>query len=398
VAAAALLALAACDDTDLEPLPPEDGGPPPDADVILGPCDGDGGCDFAYRCNAMGLCIAPDRCLSDPECPEGTQCANSSRVCLPEGACELDGDCPEAFVCGDDGECTPGGECGETEFDISPRQPNVLVLLDRSASMAVELEPGTTRWDVAKDAVGELVSGFESEVRFGLAVFSACTGLTCSPGFIVVEPDQGTSAEIMSYLGDRGADFLCDATRAETSTGLTLYGFREEPAITDPSRANYVVLLTDGKESGPCQRVIDGQVVDGQGSARLLRAREVPAQTFVVGIDIDEPELDAIARAGGTREAVSASDRETLTDAFGNIINQATNCSFLLNEPPPDEDQLFVFFDDSNEPVPNDPDIGWTYQPAGQLLLFSGESCRQLREAEVTDVKVIYGCPDIGPD
>jgi hypothetical protein len=378
-----------------------DAGVPPDGSFFGGACTVDEDCPFNWACNPRGICLERGRCLGDEECPGDLVCGSSSALCIPEDECREDGDCAEGLACNEIDRCTPGGRCGETEFALSPRAPNVLVLLDRSNSMRAPFRSAseTSRWVVAKDAIAALVEAFGDQVRFGLAAFSGCTGFSCSPGFIEIEPGDATGQRIQDQLDEWDESFLCSRTPAETSTGLTLYGFREELAITDPSRANYVVLVTDGKESGPCQRIVDDRVIDGAGAARFLLEREIPARTFVIGIGFDDDELDAIARAGGTRESVFATNRNTLTDAFGNVATQAARCSFLLGEAPPDSENLFVFFDGNQTPVPRAEEDGWVYQEAGQLLVFGGEPCRQIQNDEVEQIKVVYGCPGGGrPD
>ncbi len=53
-------------------------------------------------------------------------------------------------------------------------------------------------------------------------------------------------------------------------------------------------------------------------------------------------------------------------------------------------DEIYVFFDD--QPVKRDIPDGWIFDAASNRVSFQGQSCKDLRQGDVTDIDVVYGC------
>ena len=108
-----------------------------------------------------------------------------------------------AIGCGGDANVPGQGADAANQADADEsvvicEEPDVLVLLDRTASMAERpdgtLPPNTpaghaeAKWTIAIDAVETLASRFETTIRFGLALFprapaNGCITMTdASPG------------------------------------------------------------------------------------------------------------------------------------------------------------------------------------------------------------------------
>jgi hypothetical protein len=222
--------------------------------------------------------------------------------------------------CGDHGAQPPDAST-QTGHDASVaacNPPDVLVLLDRTASMA-ERPDGTkpantpaghaeSKWFMAIDAVESLSAKLETTIRFGLALFprapAGCitlaariSGMTssnpqCQAGVVLVTADVSTAAAIDSQLDP-------EATRLCTSTpiGAGLATVRSElAAIRDPSRDQYVLFVGDGADTCNADLALantDALARDG-------------VKTFVVAFDngapggIDRGLLNDMACAGQT--------------------------------------------------------------------------------------------------
>jgi hypothetical protein len=364
------------------------------ADVAGEPCDGDGDCEGNAYCSTAGFCTPDGRCLVDEDCAPGLHCGQGSHTCLEEGACLAVDDCDPGLACNDDGICQ---DCGSSEFGTTRLGPNVLVVLDRSGSMEGDID-GRTRWDIAKEAAMTVCQNFDSDIRFGLATFSACLPGGCSPGTIVVDIADGNAAAIVGFLtpllgqgSPTGAPpaYLCDSGDPETTTGPTLQALVGEPQLQDPARLNAVLLLSDGHESTEC----DGP--DGDEAAAALFGQDVPVRTYAVGFttDADMALMDAIAAAGGTTGAYYADDLDGLLAAFESIAMDVMTCDFLLGDVPPEPDKLYVYFNDDPAGISSDPVDGWTYDSATNTIHFHGAACDLILEGGVSDIDVVYGCP-----
>lgn len=349
-------------------------------------------------------------CASDEDCPPGQHCGEGSKVCVDPTGCVLSDDCDDGFDCVD-GMCTIGGGCGGFAFEITAVPPNMLILLDRSGSMEGEVSgTGMNRWEVAREAVRSVTTGFEEKIRFGLGTYSSCTGGGCSGGSIVTPIADMNSAPIMMFLDSTvgagsgngmGVDpngkteYLCDSGDPETSTGKSLHGFVGEPSLADPERTNAILLITDGAESGDC---IEGGI-DGPAGAAALFGQDPSVSTYAVGFGDGNPaELDMIAAAGGTVMGYFAEDPMQLETALDTIAAAVASCTFTLDQVPPDASMIFVFFDLDPQGVPNDPVNGWTYDEATNSITFHGTACESIKSGAIVNIDIVYGCnmPPVG--
>ncbi len=374
-----------------------------DDDAGLTPDCGTEICDDNEFCSFAGMCIPIGTCAHDGDCAAGQHCGEESQVCLDDGACVDNGDCDDGMVCNADRECVIGGECGQDEIDTSRPAPNMLILLDRSGSMDGDAG-GNSRWNVAKAAIGTVTGNFADQIRFGLATYSACLSGGCSAGSIVVPiADDGASA-VSAFLADKldqgssngsqntgsGIAYLCDSGDPETSTGKSLNALVGQSSLQDDQRDNFVLLITDGEESGSC---IEGGINGPAGAAALL-AQTISVPTYVVGLGINSAALNQIAVAGGTDALLPANNEAELTAALAEVASDVVSCDLVLASDPPNPDEIHVFFNDQQPEIPVDAVDGWTYDPATHTITFHGASCDALRGGTVTDIDVTYGCAE----
>lgn len=348
-------------------------------------------------------------CEGDEDCP-GQVCLPASGVCGDAGSCVLDEDCPEGQTCTDNA-CMIGSECGGFQFVIEAVPPNLLIMLDRSGSMDGSV-PNTdlNRWEVAQLAIAQLTNGFDSQIRFGLATYSACVGNGCSAGTVVVPIADMNAGAINGFLdmtvgvgsgngagvdGRGKIEYLCDSGDPETSTGKSLQAQVGNPALQDPMRDNAILLITDGAESGDC---IDNGV-NGPVAAANLFGQAISVKTFAVGFggaNLDE--INTIAESGGTTQGYLAEDPAQLEMALAQIANAVATCTFALDQVPPDPNEIYVFFDKMIPGVPNDAGNGWTYDPLTNTITFHGSACDSIKGGVIVDIDIVYGCnePPIG--
>jgi hypothetical protein len=284
-------------------------------------------------------------------------------------------------------------------------------MLDRSGSMSAGVpNSDLNRWEVAKQAIEQVTTSFDAQIRFGLATYSACIDGGCSAGTTVVEVADQNAAAINAFLamtagsgsnngdainGEGLIEYLCDSGDPETSTGASLQAQLGSMPLQASERDNAILLITDGAETNAC--IVDD--INGAAAAANLFAQAIPVKTFAVGFGgANLAEIDAIAAAGGTTSGYQADQADQLSAALEQIATAVATCTFELDQVPPDVAQIYVFFDKDPAGVPNDPDDGWTYDPATNTVTFHGPACEAIKSGAVVEIDIVYGCnePPIG--
>jgi hypothetical protein len=383
--------------------------------ALAGACAGEAGGDGA-RDRPRGVPSGAAGAAAGASGQGGAQAAGSSGAGFGDGAgigasagasgsagCGGDGECPQGQICNpDSGQCEIGGDCGQTQFELTELPPNMMILLDRSASMDGDAEDDT-RWNVAKSAIEAVTVAFDDAIRFGLATYSACVSGGCTAGTIVIPIAANNATAINGFLAttldERSSDgqetsddgkvrYLCDTGDPETTTGMSLAALVGEPSLLDTTRTNAVVLLTDGEESEECAEDCDGPC----GAERLL-SQSPAVKTYAIGLGVNPEAIDAIAAAGETGQAIGASNLAELSSAFDRIAAAVASCDYTLDDAPPNTAELYVFFNDDPAAVASDAGDGWSYEPTTRRLRFHGSACEQVKAGAVSDIDVVYGCP-----
>lgn len=335
-------------------------------------------------CLPTHLC-AP-KCRFDRDCGLADTFCSASGGCLRRGTCGVDADCHAGQRCTGRGVCaspdagSSAPSCGGERFEADPVQANMLLVLDHSGSMT-ETIGGTSKWDSAVRAVQQLTSRFQGPIRFGLAMFSSPA--VCDPGGIVVNVGDGTAAQIVASLP-------IDADGNGTPIAEALARAAQEPALADATRADYVLLITDGMENcggDPVARV------------RTLFSRGVRTYAVGFGAEVDAARLSELAVQGGTARLgatryYQADDSTSLEQALSSIGQGAMGCDFTLRLSPPDPSRISVAVDGLF--MPHDPTrhSGWTYTAASNRITLYGLACDAVATRPGAKVSVVYGCPD----
>lgn len=383
----------------------------PDPDVMLGAaCDDDEECPPTHYCSAAHVCRPLGTCFEDADCHAPDRCGAGSSTCLTTGACKQSQDCPDGQICAE-GRCAIGGTCGQSEFELSQVPANVLILLDRGAAMSFGVDPqAPSRWNQAKEAIRTVTTSYDEQIRFGLATYSSCLPEGCSAGRVIVPVAEHNAAAINDFLAgtvDRGSNdgqardaqgklqYLCEPEglgRPEMNTARSLLSVASDPALRDATRENAILLVSNGVESEQCQDECDGPC-----AASMLLTRDPPVRTFAINMDVLVNNMNAIAEAGGTGASIPGLSPSELSAAFGGIAASVSSCDYQLSSTPRDPSQLFVFFDDEPEQIPREGADGWTFAVDANRVTFHGASCERIASGRVSDIDVVYGCPQPVP-
>jgi hypothetical protein len=351
------------------------------------------GCPPDLVCEASGVCVtAPPECVDDAGCGADLRCGLTGE-CLASGACRVRGDCADGEACRAE-LCVVGSDCGQTELVIDPIPPNLLVLLDISGSMNEGLDgftcipiPGFTtcapsKMAVAVDALTQMTVTYRTQIDWGLAMFPGDGN--CGAPMNVIAPAAGNADMLSSTVA-------ATAAAGNTPINAAVSSVQSSGVLTDATRKNFLLLLSDGGES--CK---------GDNADTTQRIADMAAMgigTFVVGFGggVDAAVLDNFATAGGmpnasgTTKYYQADSAAQLQTALGTILQSVVGCDFALTTPPDDPDAVWAFLDDVM--VERDSDDGWSLDTSSNTVTFAGAACEQLQGGG-TDIDIVFGCPE----
>jgi Mg-chelatase subunit ChlD len=340
---------------------------------------------------------------------------------------------------GPDARVDAEDNCGTSPFEATQREVNVLLVIDKSGSMADTPEGfSDDKWTALKSALRTALDRSKNDMAFGLELF---------PNPRKCEMPEGSDMDVTVHAGSTSMPKIMDKLNkvlpdGGTPTAVALeraleYFTSGEGAALEGDR--YVLLATDGgpncnqgEDCGTdeCTVNLDGQCPEqvtnccdpdeaGEGAqeycldeARTLEAIEALAAagipTFVVGIPGSEEyadSLDKMAEAGGAANpeappsyfAVSASGgvgglASVLTDITAGLI---TTCRFQLESDPPDLDRLNVEVD--GETLPQAGEDGWEidFSTSPPTIEVKGATCETIEIEGAEKVRIVYGCPTI---
>jgi hypothetical protein len=337
--------------------------------------------------------------------------------------------------------------CAEEVVPLFGRKPIIYFILDTSGSMLDRIPTGEqTKLDAAKSALATVAREIGHRSKYGLAAFPGGNEETspvgCAPGQEVFAVQEGDPIECVNLPpgGPVLNSFVRQLDRLEAYGGTPLspslqalstelLSAEEQTAvilITDGapncndeirceasscSHSRYGNVLVIGGEAFPCDEetnccstettgFVDAHLacIDEADSVRELKAlSESGVPTYVIGVlgseDFDDV-MNELAVAGGraregTRKYYDVESLAELTDTVRSIGRDLTQtCTILLEERPPQSDQLNVYFD--GELVPSDEEHGWTQ--AGDVVTLHGNACDQMESGDVDEVQLLLGC------
>jgi hypothetical protein len=273
---------------------------------------------------------------------------------------------------------TDGGPkpCITGDFRISPAEPVVMLVLDRSGSMRAALAPGIGKWDALRASLDATLPAVNQTMQLG-GLFFPIDGFECEvPAVAGVRPARGNVPLLLSTLAQTEPLGGTPTQQALTVAANILRSRRTG------STARAIVLATDGEPT--CSD--SGDSPFNETVAALGSAQTDGIPTFVIGVQTASSpglatQLTAFARAGGRPRVTpplfySAESPAELQQAFTTIRNQVAACSFLTDSVPNTDRGIRVAF--AGQTVPYD-ETGvegwrWTDRSNGELVLV-GQAC-----------------------
>ncbi len=268
---------------------------------------------------------------------------------------------------GGSGGTTDPNECAAKKYEGELVPLDMFIMLDRSGSMIPSLKQPTDRWTPVTGAISAFVNTpVSGHVGVGLGFFppvarpESCFGDgscgqfgPCDPlgvngciGYckaslyespvVAIQPLPGAGAPISSAISRANAHPSGGTPMAEGLAGAIAYA--KKVKLKYPNHVVTLVLATDGEPSGPpgqgCQESLDA--VAAQAAAGFA----ADIRTFVIGVGNQAPNLDAVAKAGGTDKALRADDGSDINKLFQQKLTEIRGevaCQYLIPPPPEGE-------------------------------------------------------------
>ncbi|HEY4106925.1 MAG TPA: vWA domain-containing protein [Polyangiaceae bacterium] len=305
-----------------------------------------------------------------------------------------------------------GDQCANQSFDLERKPAEILIVLDRSASMndPPDGAPSGTgsKWSLVVPGVNQVVMATDSSVSWGLKVFPEGDGSECVAGSV--------TSMIPVPIAPMNAKAVTDGVTATTPEGNgTPTGDAINAAtaylktLTDPN-PKFILLATDGEPS--CNGTSkDTTGARTQAVSAVTAAATAGFKTFVVGVATtkasDEQVLNDLANAGGEAAPGSnplatkfylASTQDQLVTALQTITGQVASCTFDLTAVPPDPTNIAVHVDNTKAPQDTNKADGWDYStPDDKQITIYGSWCQKIKDANANTVNFVFGCPGQPP-
>jgi hypothetical protein len=297
--------------------------------------------------------------------------------------------------------------CGLQYFNVERRPADVLLVLDRSASMKDKPDgatAATSKWDLTIPALRQVIKETDAAVSWGMKSFPEGTASECSETTITdtihVPLAPGNAAVVVQTIDTTAPD------GNGTPTGDAIHAATRYLAGLQTEDNRYIVLATDGDPS--CSPSGNGEAARSYAVSAVSEALRQGFPVFVVGVattkDSATKALNDMAVAGGmprpdpnplaTRYYLANTQSELVT-ALRAITSEVASCVFPLSQPPPVPNNIGLKVDGVLVPRDGSRQNGWEYRGTGlDALEVYGPACEQIR-ASARDVQVIYACEGV---
>lgn len=304
--------------------------------------------------------------------------------------------------------------CGLQTFDLVRRPGDVILVLDRSASMQKNSMDKTptgandpTKWAQLIPALTDVISQAGGEIAWGLKAFPE-DGSECDSATVTTKMDLPVSPMSSATLNQAVMATLPSGNG--TPTGAAVGVAADYLNSLQDSNKHYLLLATDGQPS--CGGTA-GALVKSTSQAKTDAVAAVQAaaaagiHTFVVGVATkagDAATLNLLAVAGleprsdpdptAAKYYLGATNSELVgaLQAITGVINK--DCVFPLSSEPPVPTNIAVKVMGQKAPFDPSNATGWNYRDPRTVEVF-GAWCEMIKNDAADKVQIIFGCPEI---
>lgn len=302
-----------------------------------------------------------------------------------------------------------GAECGI--LDVGPAEPpQVVLLLDRSASMTEPLDQdeavsdtNPVRWDLLLSGLQTAMSDSQAEVAWGLKVFPAGVGLgACA--------SEGNTDAIQVPVATMNGDAMWEAISSTepfgdgTPTGHAVGVAADYLDALADNAPKYVLLTTDGQPS--CNADNNEDVEDGRAYAiEVLTAAAIAGiHTYVLGIPTNDSAISSMndmADAGREGRNVGILEprfypvdlQRPVATSMSEIVNRMLSCAVSLAAAPLEPDNVSVSLGGEALLRDQSQQDGWNFVGEDHTAMrFFGAACDSMVSLGTEALVIEAGC------
>jgi Mg-chelatase subunit ChlD len=299
-----------------------------------------------------------------------------------------------------------GVECGRQKFEVQRKPADLLLVLDRSASMQDDVHGDSkspSKWELVVPALQQVVNATDSAVSWGLSLFpqgdkaGECKDASY-PRDIAVPVAPNNAAAVSGAIA--AATPQGDGTPTADAVDEALKYLQTLP----DANPKYILLATDGEPS--CAGTAKGASKARPAAVSAVEgAAAAGVDTFVIGIATSKGSasdtLTELAKAGGEAPMSGyylASSQAELVTAMQRITGSVATCVFPLATKAPEPEHVGVLI--GTRPVHRDTgkQNGWDYaDPTLSGVQLFGDACDMAMSDGAQPVSVVFGCEADAP-
>jgi hypothetical protein len=276
------------------------------------------------------------------------------------------------------------GVCANQSFDLQRKPAEILLLLDRSASMndPPDGAPSGTgsKWSLVVPGIDQVIMATSASVSWGLKVFPEGDGSACVAGSV--------TSMIPVPIAPMNATPVVNGVMATTPQGNgTPTGDAINAAVTylktlTDMNPKFILLATDGEPS--CNGTT--QDTTGARTQAVTSITAAAAAGFKTGMARADPNPLAT-------KFYLASTEDELVTSLETITGQVASCVFDLTSVPPDPTNIAVHVNNTKAPQDTTHMNGWDYTGTDdkQIQIY-GSWCDQITAANANTVNFVFGC------
>jgi hypothetical protein len=302
----------------------------------------------------------------------------------------------------------PADSCQVADVSATRVIPNIILVIDQSGSMDEAFAGAGSRWDVLRDFLLKpdgLIAMFETQVRFGLAMYTALDASESDTGKTQCPMVTSVAPKLMNYA-DISASYRGAAPLGETPTGDSIDQIVDalpKGQLDTDAEPTVLILATDG-EPDRCEE-LNPQRGQAEAVAAVERAFSMGIRTYIisVGTDVSAQHQQDVANAGIGHAASDpapywrAGDDASLRAALTEIIGAQVSCEVTLKGSLQNGDPCLGTVELNGEALKCKGQDGWELSDPKHIRLL-GKACddwKSLRNAVVharfpCDVQVIF--------
>ncbi|HTA19816.1 MAG TPA: vWA domain-containing protein [Polyangia bacterium] len=294
-----------------------------------------------------------------------------------------------------------GHNCGLQQYGLQNVPPDLLIVLDKSGSMANDQTDTPcargvacqSKWADMTAGINMVVAQTDTTIRWGLKYFS--TDGNCGVAAGAAVPIAANNAAAIA------GSIMMSMPKGNTPTAAAVAsGATYLMSLTDPN-PKYILLATDGEPNcgAGARKTGDSDAAGAEAAVTMAAAAGIPV--FVVGVgnvDSAHMTLNALATNGGRPQTgdpafYPVTNTADLVSVLTKIGGQIASCSFSLGKAPPDPTNIAVYADGVR--LAQSMTNGWEYGAGMTSVELYGAACDNVKSKATKDVQAVFGCPGV---